>query len=478
MKALKAILGLGSAILVACGGSGDGSVAGIDGGGAFPPVATSVTSVGRITGFGSVIVNGVRYDTSGAEFVINGTAGSQTDLAVGQVVVVQGTISDDGATGSADTVTFDDLVEGPIESIDLAEQTMIVLGQRIITNLDTVFEDDISPSGLEGLSVGNTVEISGFRNSNGDVVASYVDLEDSPDEFEVTGIAANVDTASMTFSIQDLVIDYSAAMVNDFPGGAPEDGQLVEAEGMNLGAQGELLATEIEFKGNDFSFDDDDDVEVEGLITRFVSDTDFDVSGIPVTTTSSTEFEDGSRADLALDRKVEVEGSVNAAGILVAEEIEFKREGVIRIGGLVEDVQADNLTVLGLQVFTNVGTEFDDDSDLDIESFDLGDVNVGDYVEIRAFDDSANSRLVATRLERDDDEDEVFLRGVVESVNDPEFAILGVTIRTNAGTEFEADDDSEISAGEFFGQALGRVVEADGVLSGGVIIADEVELED
>lgn len=478
MKALKAILGLGSAILVACGGSGDGSVAGIDGGGAFPPVATSVTSVGRITGFGSVIVNGVRYDTSGAEFVINGTAGSQTDLAVGQVVVVQGTISDDGATGSADTVTFDDLVEGPIESIDLAEQTMIVLGQRIITNLDTVFEDDISPTGLEGLSVGNTVEISGFRNSNGDIVASYVDLEDSPDEFEVTGIAANVDTASMTFSIQDLVIDYSAAMVNDFPGGAPEDGQLVEAEGMNLGAQGELLATEIEFKGNDFSFDDDDDVEVEGLITRFVSDTDFDVSGIPVTTTSSTEFEDGSRADLALDRKVEVEGSVNAAGILVAEEIEFKREGVIRIGGLVEDVQADNLTVLGLQVFTNVGTEFDDDSDLDIESFDLGDVNVGDYVEIRAFDDSANSRLVATRLERDDDEDEVFLRGVVESVNDPEFAILGVTIQTNAGTEFQAEDDSVISAGAFFGQALGRVVEADGVLSGGVIIADEVELED
>ena len=39
--------------------------------------------VGTLDGFGSVIVNGVRYDTSQATFIVNGETATEDQLAVG-----------------------------------------------------------------------------------------------------------------------------------------------------------------------------------------------------------------------------------------------------------------------------------------------------------------------------------------------------------------------------------------------------------
>lgn len=477
MKPSKGLLVLGTAFVVACGGGGN-QMTGIDGGGSPAPVASNIVSQGTITGFGSVIVNGVRYDTGSATITVDGSPAIETDLSVGQIVVVRGTIDDDGTTGTAASVAFDDAVEGPIESIDLASDSMMVLGQTVLVNSDTVYEDDINPESLEGLNVGDIVEVSGNIDANGAIVATYIELEDAGSDFEVTGFAMNVDSGALTFSINDLVVDYSMASLDDFPNGGPENGQLLEAKGSTFGGAGELIATEVEFKGDDLDFDDGDEAEIEGFITRFDSATDFDVNGVAVTTTASTEYENGSSADLALNVKVEVDGEVNAAGVLVADEVEFEEEGILQVAALVEDVQSDRLTLLGIEVTVNEKTEFDDESDLDLQSFSLSDVNVGDYVEVRGFDNTGSGTIVATRLERDDDEGEVSLRGFVETVaNNPDFTILGVTIQTNAGTEFE-DNDTPITPAEFFNSAMGRLVEAEGMQQNGMIIAEEVEFED
>ena len=475
MKPGKVLVVLGSALVAACGGGASGTVAGIDGGGALPPMATGVTSQGPITGFGSIIVNGVRYDTSGATFTIDGVAGTEADLAVGQIVTVQGTLNSNGTTGVANTVLFDDAVEGPIESIDLGSSSMVVLGQTVIINGDTSFEDDISPRSLDGLSPGDVVEVSGYRNSSDEVVATRIELESPGSELEVTGFARSVDTVAMTFVIGGLSIDYSAALVEDFPNGMPEDGQLVEASGTSLGAGGELLATEIEFRGNDLDVDDGDDVEIEGLITRFVSATDFDVNGIPVTTNGSTQYEGGTSADLALDRRIEVEGSLNASGVLVAEEIEFELEGSIRVGATVDSIAGVQVTLLGITFTLDANAEYEDDSALALPTFGLTDIRAGDYLEVRAFDD--NGTLVATRVERQDPAGEVFLRGVAENVANPTFTILSVTIRTDGSTDFEDANGLLIPAASFFPQAPGSVVEATGQFVGGEILAEEVELE-
>jgi hypothetical protein len=123
MKPTKLLAMLGMGMIAACGGGGGGQVAGIDGGGTPTPVAT-VVSKGTITGFGSVIVNGVHYDSNGADITIDDNPGLESDLAVGDVVVVKGTLSSSGTSGSADSIDFDDAVEGPVSAIDLAGGTI------------------------------------------------------------------------------------------------------------------------------------------------------------------------------------------------------------------------------------------------------------------------------------------------------------------------------------------------------------------
>jgi hypothetical protein len=460
----------GSLLIAACGGGAE-QVAGIDARG--NPVPSAVVSKGTITGFGSVIVNGVTYDTSSATFSIDGNTGTQPDLAVGDVVVVRGTINDDGTSATAASVTFDDAVEGSIAAIDPDTQTFTVLGQLVRVDADTSFDDSISPASLDGLSVTGVVEVSGFFLADGSISATRIEPKPAGGEVELTGIVANV--AGTTFEINDLVINFGSAMLSNFPSGAPENGQRVEAKGDAPGGSGELIATRVEFKGGNLG-DDGDRAELEGFITRFDSATDFDVDGVPVTTNAQTVFENGTSADLALNRKIEVEGDIDAAGLLVATKIEIKVAGFIRVESLVEDVQADQLTVLGIVITVDESTRYEDKSAAGVALFSLADISTGEYVEVRGFEDS--SGVISTRLEREDFDGEVALRGFVDSVNDPDFTILGVTITTIVATAFTDIDESPLTAAEFFLQANGRLVEASGTLNGSTIIAGEVEFDD
>ena len=470
MKSSKILMLFGAAAIAACDIGGI-QMAGIDGGGEQAPAAIAVVSHGTITGFGSAIVNGVRFDLGSAAITIDGNPGTESDLKVGQVVTIRGTLDDGGSTGSANTLDFDDVVDGPITFIDQAAEALTVLGQTVLVDESTSFGDSIS---LADLNVGDVVEVTGFFLADGSISATRIEQKAVGDEFEVTGIVRDV--SATTFEINELVVNYSAAMLEDFPGGALENGQLVEAKGAALAESGELLATVVEFKGNDLVGDDGDRFEVEGFITRFVSAADFDVEGLPVTTNAQTVFEFGTSADLALNRKVEIEGNLNALGVLTADKIEIKQAGFIRIESLVEDVQTDQLTVLGIVVNVNVSTRIEDKSSADLQPFSLADINVGDHVELRGFEDSIG--IVATRVEREDPNGEVELRGFVETANNPEFVILGVTIQTNGSTVFRDENELQITANDFFTQALTRLVEAEGTLSNGMIVADEVELED
>ena len=63
--------------------------------------------VGAITGFGSIIVNGVHYDIDEASFDVDGTAFNgvegQSNLEIGMIVQLNATTYDDG-TGVATSV--------------------------------------------------------------------------------------------------------------------------------------------------------------------------------------------------------------------------------------------------------------------------------------------------------------------------------------------------------------------------------------
>ena len=135
-------------IATACGGGGGGG--GIGGTG-------MQASFGTITALGSVTVNGVKFDTDSADIVIDDAGGRFSDLRVGMVVRVDGSVS--GAT--ANTITVDDAVKGFVEQVIDANR-MVVMGQTVqIDNLPyfAVYRDG---KFVEGLSTAEEVPFRAF----------------------------------------------------------------------------------------------------------------------------------------------------------------------------------------------------------------------------------------------------------------------------------------------------------------------------
>ena len=410
--------GLGCLVLgfvAACGGGGGGGVAGID--------RLGVTS-GTISGFGSVIVNGVRYDTNGADFDIDDGPGDQSDLKVGQQVTIQWDSSDDGVTRSAQSVSYDDLLEGPVEGIDPGAQTLVILGQVVIIDAATSFDDEIVPRDITGLELDDVVEVSGLIDGNGAIRATRIDFSESSDDFEVRGVVESLDPLDSTFIINGLTVDYFDVINPP----ALANGLFVEVEGDTFDA-GILIATKVEIEDDGISgADDGDDGEVEGYITDFVSATNFSVSGVPVTTNGQTTYEHGVVGDLALNVKVEVEGEVNSSGVLVARKVEFKSgdddddgdddsiDGRVEGNVTAVNTGAGTLAIAGVTVTVTAETRFEDQTGAAGQSFGLDDITVGNYVEVRG-DPGAGATLTAVIVERDAADTDGLLRGPASAVN-------------------------------------------------------------
>jgi len=470
-------------VFAGCGGSSSGGAAATPSA-TTPPVGgigRNGIAVGPISTFGSVVVNGVRYDTSTASFTIDDASGTEDDLRVGDVVTVTGTIDDNGTTGTAETVTFDDSVKGPVESVDIVGSQLVVLGQTVLVRPETSFDDGFATPSLEGVNVGQIVEVSGQIDANGNIVATRLEPKPAGTQFEVHGTVSNLDSANMRFNINNLVVDYNSATLDNFPGGQISNGDFVEAKGTSLGAASELLAAQVELESLVPGATDGDRVEIEGFITRFASAQDFDVAGLPVTTNASTTFVGGAAADLGLNIKVEAEGDIDANGVLVATKVDIRRSKAVRMIATADSVDAANnsLVVLGITVTVDALTRLEDKSNADVDPLTLAGVNAGDYLEIRGSEfPTGSGTILATIFEREDPDTEAILQGFVESVSDPSIVILGVTVNTS-GAIFRDVNDTPISAADFFNQvAPNSLVKAKGSeVSDTTISATEVEFE-
>jgi hypothetical protein len=113
-------------------------------------------------------------------------------------------------------------------------------------------------------------------------------------------------------------------VIEGFPEGEPHNGDDVLVIGGALAPSGTLLAQTLERRAAEIEEREGEEVEIEGLITRFVSAQDFDVSDVAVTTTPTTEFEHGTAASLVLNLKVHIKGRVNAAQQVEARKVEIE----------------------------------------------------------------------------------------------------------------------------------------------------------
>jgi hypothetical protein len=471
------LMGAASLALVACGGSSSAPAPTTTT--PPPPVAKSGTVVGPISGFGSVIVNGERYGTNGANFNIDGKAGDQSDLKVGQIVTLK-TSTDAQGNKSASSVSFKDAVQGEITSITTTPPRIVVLGQNVVIRAATSFDDDISPNDITGLTVGDVVQVSGQFNGSGNIVASQIENKDAADGFEVTGNVSGLDTGAQSFKIRGLDVDYSSATLEDFGTAEIANGDLVEVKGSTFTTGGAFIATTVEKEEKENEGEDGDDGEVEGFITDFTSADSFTVGDTPVLTTADTVFEYCTADDLALDVEVEVEGEFNADSVLVADKVKCEFDANIKIESTLDavDVGTGVITLYGVDFATDMNTRWEDKLDTPVVEFGVDDLAVDDYLEVKGFD-HPDLGLYAMKVERETADDEHEIQAYVDSVGTDSIVLLGVTVSTDGATEYEGPDEEVLTAAEFFAMVMpGDLIEAEGSKTGpDALLATKIEFE-
>ena len=506
--------------LTACGGGGSSSNSSIGG----TPVAAApidVTAVGSITGFGSVYVNGTKYEVeSGTIIAVEGEAekmGDDSRLLLGMKVRVVALSSNGQRTASS--IEFDEDLRGPIESItpdgsDPTIGTFTVMSQIVTVDATTVFDDDIGNNdGVAGidfrdLQLAMIVEVSGFPTEDG-ILATRVDreLDDlggdpdigqpdvDDDELELKGFVESVAGDGSSITVNGVVFIIDASTIFDDGLLLNEDliGVFVEVKSDIVGA--DFVAVRVE-REDDFSDGDrSGEFEIEGVLQMV------DTASTPNTFTingTTVPVTDASSLEALLGMRVEIKGSFNTDQVLVLREAEQDAEDNVRTEDLVATVDIAALsftTRLGLVVNPTGGSRVEDDtSDVDHltpEQF-IDSLQTGDRIESQGYEDAGG--VVWTRVERDalaidNDDFECELRGPVTSIDGDatafSFVIQGVTVLTGRVTEnnFQGANDAPIGAAAFFGELQpGVVVEAssfegDEFCMTGTLDAREVELE-
>ena len=298
-----------------------------------------IITKGTITRLGSVVVNNVHYDASPtAVIIINGNKAVDTDLKVGMVATIKGTLLANGK-GRADEIVVEDVVIGAVDDTPAAptDTILYVMGQKIEVNASTQLIGIANiPSDL---FMGTTVSVSGLIKSDDGVIAATRIEKISPIQIDrdtfvylVKGFISAVDEKQPTFEIGGLTVDYRNAHFD--PLDPPNSKAVVTVTGVakdydNTGVKKTFAATAINIAK--FSGQDADHAEIEGYITNVPISSPaacerrgFYLNELLVCITATTTFEPGTTIDdIDLGNKVRVEGNFSN-GILQATEIEFE----------------------------------------------------------------------------------------------------------------------------------------------------------
>ena len=322
------LLMLASFTFSTCGGSATD----LAGGG----VSGTGVSTGAITGFGSVVCNGVHYLTDSnvaPGFVtmktfmgMDNSSMMDRDLfRVGMVVTIHHGPNDN----NAQQIEYQNNLQGRIAARNSgAENTVTILGQTIVVDDAALFAS---------LFLNEIVEVSGFVDSAGRIRASYIAMVPcsmmmgmcTASEFEVKGYVSGL--SSSGFRLGMLPGGTGTTMAVSFApaaGAGLADGmyvQVVTADPQPV--SGGISATQINKLIPRTVFPEKAVADLEGLVTASPSGSgsalSFAVEGKRVQTDGVTQYVGGTAANLQPDVRVQVQGT-ESGGVLSAGKIIFR----------------------------------------------------------------------------------------------------------------------------------------------------------
>jgi hypothetical protein len=376
-----------SALLAACGGGGSDEPE-------APTATASSYTDGVITGFGSVIVGGVRFDDSKAVLTTEeGAALAAGALRLGMTVDIDsGRVDRTAASALALRIRLNSELLGPVGAVDAVAGTVVVLGQTVLVTTSTVFDDTLA-GGLAALTAGRIVEVYGIPDpANARIVATRIEVEDAAPAYKLSGRIASLDTTARTFAINGQVVNYAGVPAAQVPPGLA-NGQSARVRLQTAPVAGQWVATALR-AGRRWP-ESIVEAKLEGVITAFASTSSFSVNGLPVNASAAT-FPDGTTG-LALGARVEVSGSI-VAGVMQATTVEIEERRVPgprvwdlrgEVGQL--DTAAKIFALRGITVWYGGTVEFRDGTVANLAN--------GVKVRVRGPLAADRTRLEATRID-------------------------------------------------------------------------------
>ncbi len=400
-QAAVALLALSAAVITACGGGGgDDSTTTSAATSSTTTTSTASTlatayAAGPISGFGSIIVNGVRYDDSGA--VVTDDSGqvlSRDKLKLGMMVEVDGSgVSAAAATGRALRIRFGSEIVGPVTAVDATAGTLSVLGQAVTLTSTTVFDDSLS-TGLAGVQVGAVLEVHAQYNAtDGSYTAVRVESESAATTYKLRGLVANLDTTAKTFNIGTQVISYASLATASVPSTLAND-QRVRVLLQTTQVNGQWVATALSNGVRQPA--DGLGSHLRGAITAFTSATAFEINGVKVDATTAN-FPDG-QTGIVLGAVVEVHGT-SSNGVVVATKVELDERHAgdrhrFELHGTVSALDTVNKTfqLRGITVnYSGTAIVWRDGVEADLAN--------GKAVEVKGTPSASRTQLVATTID-------------------------------------------------------------------------------
>lgn len=288
----------------------DGSGVGSGGTG----VTADAAGIGAADGLGSIILNGLRYDTDSATFTIE----DATELQIGMSARVAGKVDANFTSGVATQVQSAAELRGAASGIDTSAGSFVVMGTVVSIDSATVWAD---ANGLADISLNSIVQVWGLPSAPGALRATRIQITPTLTDPLVTGTVQNLDTVRKTFTLGQLTINFSSAAFTGMNASSLANGIIVRARGTVAPIAGVLTATTVQ-GWYAIPVSDGIAVQLAGVITDFASRGSFKVLGTPVDATNA-QITGGPVGSLGNGVKVEVDGFMSG-GVLVVKKLRIR----------------------------------------------------------------------------------------------------------------------------------------------------------
>ncbi|MEJ8813112.1 DUF5666 domain-containing protein [Variovorax ureilyticus] len=290
-------------------GGDDGSGVGSGGTG----VSTADAGIGSVDGAGSILVNGVHYNTDGAVVVLDDVPG----LQLGMTAKVTGPFDTDLTSGSAQRVESAIDLRGPASSVNVGQGSFVILGTTVTTDEATVWAD---ARGAADIAAGATLQVWGLPSAPGSLRATRVEVHASGTPI-LSGVVQNLDAVARRFSIGGTTIDYAQATVTGGAAGLPfANGVLVRVRASAVG-NGPLVASSVQW-WYPAPAADGVALQLAGVVTDFNGLASLRVLGRPVNA-SAAKVSGGPERSVGNGVKVIV-GGVMSGGVLQANRLKIQ----------------------------------------------------------------------------------------------------------------------------------------------------------